>query len=217
MEQAVSGLTNRVSGRPRRPGLSDAALTAAIDLIVEEGYRHLTMERVAERASASRTALYRRWPNKLDLAVDAISSFADTHIPLPDTGRMADDIVAFLRALVRARAQVETYTALSSALVANPELGERCRDVLHESFSSSFRTIVERGIERGELPPETDVELYAEVAPALIRYRVQRSGSRLDEQLIERIARQFFSPPSRRSRARSSEQPRTSREAGAAL
>ena len=87
-------------GRPRDPRLSDAALSAALSIIVEEGYPHLTMERVAERASVSRTALYRRWPNKVDLAVEAISFFADTYVPLPDSGSLHDDVVEFLRSFV---------------------------------------------------------------------------------------------------------------------
>ena len=58
------------------------------------------MDRVAARASVSRAALYRRWPNKAALVVDAIESFA-TQGPLPDTGRLHDDVVEFLHMLLR--------------------------------------------------------------------------------------------------------------------
>jgi AcrR family transcriptional regulator len=190
--------THRAIGRPRSLGLSDAALNAAAEILVEEGFSHLTMERVAERASVSRSALYRRWSNKIDLAVDAISLFADTHIPLPDTGCLRDDVVGYLRGFVRTRrTHVETYTALSAVLEANPELGERCRNVILASFTASFRIIVDRAIECGQLPTDTDADLYADVAPALIRYRLQAGEGKLTESLIQRIAGQFFSsdPP----------------------
>jgi AcrR family transcriptional regulator len=170
-------------------------MSAAVKLIVEDGYAALTIERVAVRASVSRAALYRRWPNKVALVVDAIGAFAHNQVPLPDTGRLRDDITEFLRNMVRAReADLEAYEALSAALVANRELAERCKDTLVASFSASFRTIVTRAVDRGELPSGTDIQLLADLAPALARYRRQVSGERLDDAFIDRLADQFFTP-----------------------
>ena len=84
-------------GRPRNPELDDAAVRAAIELVVEDGYPALTMERIAVRASVSRAALYRRWPNKVELVVDAIESLVKAQGTLPDTGRLRDDVVEFLQ------------------------------------------------------------------------------------------------------------------------
>jgi AcrR family transcriptional regulator len=192
-------------GRPRNPELDDAAMRTAIKLIVEDGYRALTMERIAVRASVSRAALYRRWPNRVELVVDAIESFLQTQGPLPDTGRLRGDFVEFLRALVRNRsADLETYEALIAAAVGDPELGKRCRDTLLVRFSDSFRAIVTRAVERGELPADTDIELFADITPALALYRAQTTGRRLDDEFIDRMADQFFTPaeasPAKRSR-----------------
>jgi AcrR family transcriptional regulator len=182
-------------GRPRNPELHDAAIRAAIDLIVEDGYPALTMDRVAARAPVSRAALYRRWPNKVELVVDAIESLAATQGPLPDTGRLHDDVVEFLHTLLRnRRADVEAYEALIAAAAGDPELGHRCRDKLLGRFSDSFRTIVARSVDRGELPATTDIELFADVVPALALYRAQTTGKHLDEEFIDRIAEQFFTP-----------------------
>ena len=170
-------------------------MSATVKLIVEDGYTALTIERVAVRASVSRAALYRRWPNKQALVVDAIEAFAHNQVPLPDTGRLRDDITEFLRNMVRAReADLEAYEALSAALGAHRELAERCKDTLVAKFSASFRTIVTRAVERGELPPGTDIELLADLAPALARYRRQVSGERLNDAFIDRLADQFFTP-----------------------
>ncbi len=89
---------------------------------------------------------------------------------------------------------MEAYEALSAALGAHRELAERCKDTLVAKFSASFRAIVTRAVERGELPPGTDIELVADLAPALARYRRQVSGERLDDAFIVRLADQFFTP-----------------------
>jgi AcrR family transcriptional regulator len=180
-------------GRPRNPELDNAAIRTAVKLIVEDGYPALTMERVAVQASVSRAALYRRWPNKVELVVDAIESLNGIQGPLPDTGRLRDDFVEFLRTLVRNRsADIETYEALIAAAAGDPELGNRCRNTLLGRFSDSFRTIVTRAVDRGELPANTDIELVADIVPALALYRAKTTGRHLDEELIDRLANQFF-------------------------
>jgi len=188
------GLTPHL-GRPRNPELDDAAMRAAIKLIAEDGYPALTMERIAVRASVSRAALYRRWPNKLELVVNAIEAFAGSRTNLPDTGRLRDDVVEFLFALIRHRsADIETYEGLVSAAMGDPELGARCGEILMVRFADSFRTLVTRAVDRGELPAGTDIDLLATVGPALALYRAKTTGKRLDEEYVDRMANQFFNP-----------------------
>ena len=183
-------------GRPRDPGLDEMAMQTAIELIVESGFPALTMERVAARASVSRAALYRRWPNKVELVADAVESFALSQGPLPDTGRLPDDITELLYGLVRNRsANLETYEALVGAMAGDPELGKRCREALKAKFSESLRAIVSRAVERGELPTSTDVELLATVVPALAFYRARALGQQVDCGYVDRVVAQFFSPP----------------------
>jgi hypothetical protein len=115
---------------------------------------------------------------------------------MPDTGRLRDDVVEFLSSMLRNRtADVEAYEALSAALAGDPELAKQCRSTLVAKFSSSFRALVARAVERGELPEGTDIELVADIAPALVRYRRQTTGRHLDEAFINRVADQFFTVP----------------------
>ncbi len=180
-------------GRPRQPGLDAAAMKAAIALISEAGYSSLTMAHIAERAVVSRAALYRRWPNKLELVVDAIEAFGPHRAPVPDTGHAAADVVELLHTLVRGRPEdAEAYEALSNALAAEPQLASRCSGPVLAGLSAALRTIVTRAVDRGELPSATDVELLAQVVPALIRHRRQIAAPPLDDGLIERMADQFF-------------------------
>ena len=183
-------------GRPRDGALDEAATAAAIELTVEGGYHAMSMDRIAARAGVSKAALYRRWPNKQELFVEAVSRFARARLAVPDTGHARADLVEFLLAFVRdRRSDARTYEAVSTALAGDELLAARCRGPLMANFAEVFRTIVTRGVQRGQLPADTDVELLADVAPALVRYRRQLSGRPLDEALIERIADQFFRVP----------------------
>jgi AcrR family transcriptional regulator len=180
-------------GRPRDANVDDAALRAAVELVVADGYPNLAMDRVAERAGVSKAALYRRWPNKLALATDAIRNAARTRIPLPDTGTLRDDLIVYLRSMVTSRqADTETSQALHAALLADRELAERCRSVIAAQFNDNFRTLINRGIQRRELPAGVDAELYADLVPALIRYHRETTGELLDNAFAERVVDQFF-------------------------
>ncbi|MCU4186074.1 TetR/AcrR family transcriptional regulator [Acidiferrimicrobium sp. IK] len=182
-------------GRPRDPQLDDAAMTAVIGLIVEGGYHGVSMDRIAARAGVSKAALYRRWPNKLALTVDAIAHLATTKVVVPDTGDVRADLVEFLLGfMIEKRADAGTYEALSAAIAADPDLAMQCRDTVIARFTAMFRGIVARGVERGQLPADTDVELLGDIAPALIRHRRQLAGEPLDKAYIDRIVAQFFRP-----------------------
>jgi AcrR family transcriptional regulator len=182
-------------GRPRDPAVHDAAIDAAIRLIVQDGYSNLTMERLAERAGVSKAALYRRWPNKTAVVVDAVEWLSQEWATVPDTGSLKDDMVAYIVRFSRDRhADVEVYDAIRAAVVSDPELMSRCRDILLAHGTAAFRAMVERAVGRGELPATSDVELLAEVAPALLLFHHQATGQKPDPAFMERIVRQFFTP-----------------------
>uniref|UniRef100_UPI001356BCFA helix-turn-helix domain-containing protein n=1 Tax=Cellulomonas citrea TaxID=1909423 RepID=UPI001356BCFA len=85
-------------GRPRDQRVTDAALDATRELLVEVGYAGLTWELVARRARTSKTALHRRWPNRAALVLDA--AFGQVRPDdVVETGDVARDLVALVRAL----------------------------------------------------------------------------------------------------------------------
>lgn len=183
-------------GRPRDPAVDDAALAAAVRLIVEQGYSGLTMERIAEHAGVSKAALYRRWPNKVELVVDAIAATAQRTLAVPDTGRVRDDIEALLAHASRERhADAVTHDALTAAVGSDPELAERCRRTLVQGMVAAFAVVVGRAVDRGELPADTDVEILSTVVPAMMLYRRQTTGRRPDPGYVLRVVEQVFRHP----------------------
>src|ERR1700743_3076914 len=98
----VTGMTEQVQReRPRQRGrggeLGAALLEAAWEELVTAGFARLTMESVAARARTGVAVLYRRWPHKDDLVLDAINHYGRTHpMEIPDTGSLRDDMIVLL-------------------------------------------------------------------------------------------------------------------------
>ncbi len=187
-------------GRPRDPELDEAIMVATLDALVQEGLAHLTMEGVADRAGVGKASLYRRWPNKVALVVGALRRLAEQRVVLPDTGTVHDDMLAYLRAMVRTRqAESEVIAAVGQEVATNEELAKALRQEIFPVLSTPVAAIIRRGVERGELSPSTDVELLLAVVPALMHHRRMTTGQRPDERFARRIVEQFFPKAPRRS------------------
>ena len=121
----------RVPGRPRSEKSREAILTAAFDLLVERGYSGFTIEAVAAAAGAGKTTIYRWWPTKAELAVDAFFQMTDTDLAFPDTGTARGDFCAQIERLAdllqgrAGRALAEMLGGARSNAALGAALGER--------------------------------------------------------------------------------------------
>ncbi|MFD5143285.1 TetR/AcrR family transcriptional regulator [Streptomyces sp. NPDC058401] len=165
----------RRSDRSRR-----AILDAALALVGEVGYNKLTIEAIAARAGVGKQTIYRWWPSKaavlldasLALAGDAQSEGAWTGFP--DTGNLAADLKYVLRATVDEFAD-ERYAAPARALTAagatDPELGARFTEQLLEPQLALYEERLRSAREAGQLPPDTDLRLTVEMLVGPLTYR----------------------------------------------
>lgn len=182
-------------GRPRDRALDAAILTATIELLAEEGYAQLTMEQVAARAGVGKATVYLRWPNKVALVAEAIEQRSGVVPELPDTGSLPDDMRQFLRALLRGYAEAgQAVAAVTGEIASNRELRLAWRRGMTGTLWAGVRVILERAIERGEIPAMTDVELLSMLPLSLMQnWRVEHAHGP-DAALVERIVAQFYSP-----------------------
>ncbi len=179
-------------GRPRDPGVDRKVLAATLKILVEEGYAKLTMDGVASASGVGKASLYRRWATKENLVLDALDSDPGRPSP-PDSGSLREDMLAFLRTMVGyRRTQSQAISAISGEAAINPTLGAAFRACILQPLLTELETMVQRGVDRGELPPGTDVALLASVPPALLYEHLLLNGSFPDERLVERIVDQFF-------------------------
>lgn len=170
-------------GRPRSDQAHTAILTAAVALIREVGYDAVTMDGIAERAGAGKATLYRRWPNKEALAADAIRAIVRA-VPVPDTGRVHDDLVALMRVALGMYADPATGALLSgfvAAMARSDAIAASVRGSFVSAWRDSVTELLARGMLRGELPESLDAELAMDLVFGPPFYRFLLTGEPLDE------------------------------------
>ena len=157
----------------RDPILREAALV----LLAEVGYDRLTMDAVAARARAGKTTIYRRWPGKAELVVDALNSLKG--IPdIPDTGSLRQDLRALAESITSAESRfgAQVTIGMVNALARDAELRRVFREKFITPRMAGFRTVFERAVTRGEMPDGHDLDLLARLFPALALHQLVMSG-----------------------------------------
>jgi len=163
-------------GRKRDHTRDPEILDAALDVLAETGYEGMTIDMVATRAKAGKATLYRRWPSKSELVIDAVACMK-SHLldpaSLPDTGTLRGDLVAMVKppTIEDAERKLKVMTGLVSMVARNPELAEAVQTALVEPRAAVNRTLFQRAIDRGEIAPDTDVETLSMISPAMVSYR----------------------------------------------
>jgi AcrR family transcriptional regulator len=181
-----TGQTRR--GRPRRADADAAILSAALELVGEAGVGGLSMDQVAQRAGVGKATIYRRWASKESLILDALR-VATSPIPVPDEGGLRADLIAYTDAIVERLGASHTSDVLPH-LIAASCYDEQLRASLEDytqSRQATLRRILRRGIERGELSPDTDVNLLVDVTLGPFFYRRLLSGATVDRRFSRRL------------------------------
>jgi AcrR family transcriptional regulator len=168
-------------GRPRDPAIDDAILSATIEILSEDGYRHLSTTEVARRAGVHKPAVYRRWPNKLELALAAVRRLAP---PLtdPDTGDVRADLVDLLVQAAKAKsngASIDLSARLRSDFTTEPELAGAVRHNVINPRRALTRAVIERGQRSGQLRSSVSPDVAIDMLFGSIHSRSLRVGAPL--------------------------------------
>ena len=169
---------------------------AALELLVEEGYDRMSMDAVAARARASKATIYRRWPGKRELVLEAVRSRAVPSFDPPDTGSLRGDIITLRRAMADGigRHEVALMSGVVHAMRSTPELADCVRERIISEKRYIGDTIVGHAKSRGELPPDADAEVFHEVAPALMLFRLLVCGMPVDDEFLAHVADDVLVP-----------------------
>ena len=166
-----------------------AILDATLSLLGERGYSRLTMDEIAQRARVGKATIYRRWPSKLPLVLDSVRGVSDEQLTAPDTGSLDTDVLTLLGTFIEAlRLPLgQALVRLLADAAPDPEL----RHVVYDELIR-LRVILERGIARGEIRPDTDVDLVLELGSAAILHRLIISDEPLDLEYGARVAQMLL-------------------------
>jgi len=187
---SAPGDTTRRPGRPRSERARQAILRAAADLLLDEGTAQVSMDAVAERAGVSKATIYRWWPSKERLALDALLEWAATGSSPRDTGSLRSDLLALVRPWVREirrRPFARVIAALLTEAHSDPAFAEDYRRHFVEQRRAPMRAAFERAIARGEAPADLDVEVALDLIYGPIYHRLLHGHAPLTDRFATRV------------------------------
>jgi len=176
-------------GRPRDIATEKAILAASYDLLLENGFGTITVEKIAERAKVSKATIYKWWPNKAAVVMDGFLSAAMARLPVPDTGSVIDDIViqvSNLASFLTSR-EGKGINELIAEGQFDVKLAEEYRARYFNPRRLDSRRILERGVQRGELKKDLDIELCIDLIYGPLFYRLLVTGEKIDEVFIKTL------------------------------
>jgi AcrR family transcriptional regulator len=187
-------------GRPGRKRSEEsrlAILTAAVELTAEVGYAGLTIEGIAARSGTGKQTIYRWWPSKADVLLDALTTKAQLHIPVPDEGGYEADLRRFLGDTFElgSRPQVvDLLRALMAEAQINEDFGERFREEFLQQRRDALGEILTRARARGDLPAGLPPETVTDIVFGTLWYRILATRRLPDRRLIEELITALTGP-----------------------
>ena len=164
-----------------------AVLHAADDLLAERGYAGVTIEGIAARAGVAKQTIYRWWPSKFEILMDTFLVDAAGALAIPDTGTVDGDLREHLRRLADFLS-AEPAGRVMLALIGQAQHDADVARTFRQRFSSERRAldrvILERGVARGDLRGDTDLELVIDMIYGPVYHRVLMTGLPVDDLFI---------------------------------
>jgi len=157
----ATGTGQRRPGRPRSERADRAIIDAALSVFAESGTEGLCIERVAARAGVGKSTIYRRWPGKEDLLLDAIGALQNP-LPEPAGESVREDLVTILGAMrdsVADPRRAREFALLLGEGAKYPRLMARYVETMLEPRREVIRSVLRRGVAAGELRPDADIEV----------------------------------------------------------
>jgi AcrR family transcriptional regulator len=179
----------RRAGRPRSEQADHAIIEAALDVFAESGADGLCIEKVAAKAGVGKATIYRRWPGKEDLLLDALAALK-LPLPEPKGESVRDDLVLLLDAM-RSEAvdprQVRQFALLLGEGDRYPRLLDRYVEAVVEPRRDVFRAVLRRGMATGELREETNIELAVDLLTGAVVARARLGHERGERGYARRL------------------------------
>ena len=181
--------TCRRPGRPRSEQAEQAIIEATLDLFAELGFEGVCVEAVAARAGVGKATIYRRWPNKEELLLAAFGSLKSP-FPEPAGDSVRDDLLAMVKVMCADKGdprKARRYALLLGEGDKYPRLMARYKETVVEPRRDAMRAVIRRGIQTGELRPDTDVEIAMLTLTGVVMARENSPGGALDDDFATRL------------------------------
>jgi AcrR family transcriptional regulator len=193
----MSATTERTASSPLRgEARTQAILDATIELVAEVGFDRMTMDSVATRAKASKATIYRRWPDKTALTLDALGRHSSVVPAVPDTGSLRGDLEFYVRAAIAAVEGIDGSLIIGLLTVAghDPELSAQLTKQFHHEQLPTLIELVDRARERHEIRPEVTASAITELLPGTLLMHILVLGLPGDESFIRHLVDDILLP-----------------------
>jgi AcrR family transcriptional regulator len=180
----VTAPAHRAPGRPRSAQANKAIIDAIVDLLVSGGYREVTIEAVAARAGVAKTTIYRRWPSKAEMVVEAITACKKDCLEAESCAgqTVACSLVGMLSMLSCSRI-ARVLTGLAVEMAHNQELAAAVREGLLKPNREVVLATLRRGVDTGEFRPDADLDVVADLLVGPMFFRILVSGAEVTPEL----------------------------------
>ncbi|WGU93381.1 TetR/AcrR family transcriptional regulator [Paenibacillus dendritiformis] len=185
---------NGKRGRPRNVEAQKSILSASYELLLENGFQAVTVDKIAERAQVSKATIYKWWPNKAAVVMDGFLHAATARLPVPDTGSAFNDILIHATNLAG-------FLISREGTIITELLGEGQFDSgLAEAYRTRFfrprrleaRSLLEKGVQRRELKKDLDIGICIDLIYGPIFYRLLVTGEPIDDSYVRHLVESAF-------------------------
>lgn len=173
-----------------RGDITAAIRNAVMNELAEVGYGRLSIEAVARRAGVGKTAIYRRWSNKLEMVLEIVSAVAERSVPMPDTGSFAGDLQLLIFIVSKAlqhRIASQIIPDLMAEAARNPKIAETLQRALRTHQHAVGDKLVGQAVARGELPAGTDPDIAVDMMLGPLYWRLAVSRTPIDDEYLEKL------------------------------
>ena len=181
-------------GRPRSRAAHDAVLKAALRLVTKRGFRAVSVNEIAAEAGVGKMTLYRHWPNKAALVMDALLVLIGSETDFPETGSALESLrqqldlqAAFFRS-----SRGNLIRSLVAEAQTDPELATAFRERWLNPRREGVRTIMMAAISEGSLRSGIDIDTAIDLLYGSLYYRLLLGSGAIDKQFVDLAYRQFL-------------------------
>jgi AcrR family transcriptional regulator len=188
-ERDASTLSERSATDPRVALSRERVLAATLELLTETGLGGVTIDDISKRSGVAKTTIYRHWPDRSAIVIDACLRMTDGDEEPPDTGSLEGDVRAILTDLARMLATARWSSILPSIVDAaerDPDIAE-LHSRLQRWHAAPLRAALERAAARGEIPPEADLSGIAAALRGPLYFRRWFSREPIDDSFVDLI------------------------------
>jgi AcrR family transcriptional regulator len=173
--------------RRRSDRAHQAILQATVAVLGEVGYRALTIEAIAARAGVGKKTIYRWWPSKAAVALEALTAYANVEVPFLDTGSLKGDLLVYLERSfhILQGTSEELVRGLAAEAQVDPAFRQELQRVFVVPRRESLVAVLQRGVQRGELPAESNLDVLADMIYGAKWYRFLLYPAPLDREFAE--------------------------------